>query len=88
MLEDWPVRIRRNQSLDLNLGARFKEAKYEPHLAQMVKLSTLAGGGDSAEEARADLAEAFHATKAERLKRGNPLRRQGTAGAVEFRGGG
>jgi len=83
-LDDYPVRIRKNQPLELDLGARFKEAEYEPYLAQVMKWWILSGGGDSPQQAKAALAEAFNSTKAERLQRGKPLPRPGTSVPIEF----
>jgi len=36
-LDGYPVRIRENQPLDLDLGAPFKEVRHEPCLAQVMK---------------------------------------------------
>ena len=83
-LDDYPVRIRKNQPLDLDLGGRFNEAKQEPYLAQVMKWWTLSGGGDSRERAKAALVAAFKSTKAERQQRGKPLPRPGTSVPIEF----
>ena len=81
VLDDYPVRIRKNQGLDLDSGARFK---YEPYLAQVMKWWVLSGGGDSPEQAKEVLADAFNSTRAERLQRGEPLPRPGTSVPIEF----
>jgi len=83
-LDDYPVRVRKNQPLELDLGAQFKEAKYEPYLAQVMKWWVLSGGGDSPQKAKAALADAFKSAKAERLQRGKPLPRPGTSVPIEF----
>lgn len=80
-LDDHPVRIRKNQPLDLDLGARFK---YEPYLAQVINWRALSGGGDSPQQARAALADAFNSAKTERLQRLKPLPRPGTSVPIEF----
>jgi hypothetical protein len=82
-LDDYPVRIRKNQPLELDLVGRFKEVKYEPYLAQVMKW-WISGGGDSPQQAKAALADAFNSTKAERLQRGKPLPRPGTSVPIEF----
>jgi hypothetical protein len=80
-LDDYPVRIRKNQPLDLDLGARFKA---EPYLAQVMKWWALSGGGDTPQQAKAALADAFNSAKAELLQRGRLLPRPGTPVPIEF----
>lgn len=81
---DYPIRIRKNQPLDFDLATAFPDAKTEAYLAQIINWWALSGGGDSPEQAKAALADAFASFKAERLQDGIPLPRPGTSVPLEF----
>jgi hypothetical protein len=80
-LEDYPIRIRANPVLDLDIGERFKA---EPYLAQVIGWWTLSGGGDSPRAAMEELQKSFNEMKAQRMEQGSQMPRPGVSVPIEF----
>ena len=82
-LVDYPITIR-EQTLDLDLGDRYRGAKLERYLARIVKWWVLTGGGDTPEEAVRDLAVQFERIRNDWERVGKALPRPGTQVPIEF----
>jgi hypothetical protein len=79
-LNDYPVSIRAQAFNPEYSGARFKQHRYIAYIVNW----TLAGFGDTRQEARCELETNFEMARVERKRQGKPLPRPGTRAPIEF----